>query len=48
MRVAAALALLLMLAALPCSAQQFYKWTDANGRVQYTQTPPPQARSGWR
>lgn len=42
MRVAAALALLLMLAALPCSAQQFYKWTDANGRVQYTQTPPPQ------
>jgi hypothetical protein len=34
-------ALLLSLAvALPAAAGQLYKWTDANGRVQYSDTPP--------
>lgn len=31
---------LLMAAEAP--AQKIYKWTDADGRVQYTQTPPPE------
>ncbi|WP_170113279.1 trypsin-like peptidase domain-containing protein [Ahniella affigens] len=35
------LALVLALLALPVSAQQIYKWVDEQGRVQYTQTPPP-------
>ncbi len=29
-----------VLAAVPVQAQQ-YRWTDANGRVHYTDTPPP-------
>ena len=34
-------ALILSLAvALPAAAGQLYKWTDANGRVQYSDTPP--------
>ena len=36
-------ALLLAAAALPVSASNVYKWTDAQGQVHYTQTPP---RSG--
>lgn len=28
-------------AAAPAAAQTVYKWTDAGGRVQYTNTPPP-------
>ncbi|MBK8286871.1 MAG: trypsin-like peptidase domain-containing protein [Ahniella sp.] len=36
-----AIALLLLLAASAIGAQTIYKWVDANGRVQYTQTPPP-------
>jgi hypothetical protein len=31
--------LAVLMAALPASGQ-LYKWTDANGRVQYTDTPP--------
>lgn len=32
----------LLLTALSFSAQaEIYKWTDANGVIQYTQTPPP-------
>lgn len=42
----------LALAALPCalllsmplSAQQVYKWKDANGVTQYSSTPPPEGR----
>lgn len=35
------LMLLLAVPTLPVSAQQIYKWVDEEGRVQYTQTPPP-------
>ena len=31
----------LLLTAGAADAQKIYKWTDAEGRVQYTQTPPP-------
>jgi hypothetical protein len=34
-----ALALLLL---APIATAQIYKWTDANGTVQYSETPPPQ------
>jgi len=27
--------------AMPAAAQKIYKWVDAEGRTQYTQTPPP-------
>ena len=39
--------LLCLLLALPLAgqAQKIYKWTDAEGRVQYTQTPPPDDRA---
>ena len=30
-----------LLVALPVSAQQIYKWTDAQGQVHYTTEPPP-------
>jgi Domain of unknown function (DUF4124) len=33
------------LAASPAAAQ-LYKWTDANGRVQYSDKPPPPGRTG--
>lgn len=33
-------ALILSLAALPVAAGNIYKWTDAQGQVHYTQTPP--------
>lgn len=33
------------LVASPASAQ-LYKWTDANGRVQYSDKPPPPGRTG--
>jgi len=36
----AALAAAALIAAAPASAQ-LYKWTDANGRVQYSDKPPP-------
>lgn len=42
---AAGLAIFL-LAALPASAQQMYKWIDATGKVQYTDTPPPANAKG--
>lgn len=32
----------LLLLAGEAPAQKIYKWTDADGRVQYTQTPPPE------
>ena len=34
------LATLLVLCALPCAAQ-VYKWTDAEGKVHFSDTPPP-------
>jgi len=34
--------LLCLLLALPCAARaDIYRWTDAQGRVHYAQTPPP-------
>ncbi len=36
-------ACLLLLAAMPVSAQQIYKWTDASGQVHYSDQPPPTA-----
>ncbi len=35
------LCLLLSLAALPTLAANIYKWTDAQGQIHYSQTPPP-------
>lgn len=35
------LALTLLSLALPLGAQTLYKWTDKDGRVHYTDTPPP-------
>jgi len=46
MQVRALIALLAVLAAASASAQQ-YRWVDENGRVHYTDTPPPpSARDG--
>lgn len=39
---AAALLVSGLLAVQPAIAQKIYKWTDDQGRVQYTQTPPPE------
>jgi hypothetical protein len=36
-----------MLVSLPAGAQ-LYKWTDANGRVQYSDKPPPAGRPSER
>ena len=33
--------LLILAAAVPCASAQAYKWKDAAGRVQYSDTPPP-------
>lgn len=41
MRNGLAAALLALLLAAPVGAQKIYKWVDAQGRVQYTQRPPP-------
>lgn len=38
---ATCLALLALAAATPATAQQYYKWKDANGVTHYTKTPPP-------
>ncbi|HKO87373.1 MAG TPA: DUF4124 domain-containing protein, partial [Burkholderiales bacterium] len=39
-------ALVLSLSAtLPAAAGQLYKWTDANGRIQYSDTPPPDRKT---
>jgi hypothetical protein len=39
------LAIVVLGAAAACGAQaQMYKWVDEDGRVQYTQTPPPPGR----
>lgn len=32
---------LLALLSMPAAAQKIYRWVDAQGRVQFTQTPPP-------
>jgi len=40
-----ALAALLLVAALPAAAET-YKWVDANGVVNYSNTPPPAAGAG--
>jgi hypothetical protein len=45
---AACLALLALAAAGPASAQQYYKWKDANGVTHYTKTPPPEGTEGQR
>lgn len=34
--------LILVLAAGPAAAERFYKWTDAEGKVHYTDEPPAQ------
>lgn len=36
------LGLILLCAVLPATASGLYRWVDAEGRVHYTQTPPPQ------
>lgn len=36
------LALMLLAAALPAAAQTAYRWVDKDGRVQYSDQPPPQ------
>src|SRR5262249_5293869 len=38
--------LLITLAAAPVAAQQMYRWTDQNGRVHITDTPPPSGAKG--
>jgi len=35
------IALCALLACLPAEAQQVYRWVDGNGRVQYSDKPPP-------
>ena len=30
-----------LLACIPASAQQIHRWVDADGRVQYSDKPPP-------
>jgi Domain of unknown function (DUF4124) len=46
LRLARFSALLLSLAiTLPAAAGQLYKWTDASGRVQYSDTPPPDRKT---
>jgi hypothetical protein len=35
------LALCALLACIPASAQQIYRWVDADGRVRYTTEKPP-------
>jgi hypothetical protein len=34
-----------LLVALPAAAQQVYRWVDANGNVNFSSTPPPDARA---
>ncbi len=34
----------LLVVAVPNAFAAMYKWVDENGRVQYTQTPPPEGR----
>lgn len=38
--------ILLMLAAATAAAQQLYRWTDEQGRVHITDTPPPPSAKG--
>jgi hypothetical protein len=35
------IALCALLACIPASAQQIYRWVDADGRVRYTTEKPP-------
>jgi glutaredoxin len=42
----AVLAVFLLLAAAAAGAQQMYRWTDENGRVHITDTPPPPSAKG--
>jgi len=37
----AIIALCALLASIPVSAQQIHRWVDADGRVQYSDKPPP-------
>ena len=41
----AIIALCALLACLPVSAQQIHRWVDAEGRVQYSDQPPPGVKS---
>ena len=34
-----------LLACIPASAQQIHRWVDADGRVQYSDKPPPGVKS---
>ena len=38
-------ALCALLACIPASAQQIHRWVDADGRVQYSDKPPPGVKS---
>lgn len=40
-RVLVVFGVLLALLSMPAAAQKIYRWVDAQGRVQFTQTPPP-------
>jgi glutaredoxin len=42
----AVFAVFLLLAAAAAGAQQMYRWTDENGRVHITDTPPPASATG--
>jgi len=44
----AVLAVFLLAAAAAAGAQQMYRWTDENGRVHITDTPPPPSAKGVR
>jgi glutaredoxin len=39
------IALCALLACIPASAQQIHRWVDADGRVQYSDKPPPGVKS---
>lgn len=41
----AIIALCALLASIPVSAQQIHRWVDADGRVQYSDKPPPGVKS---
>ncbi len=46
MRTRSLVVLLLALATASAAAQQLYRWTDENGRVHITDTPPPPSAKG--
>ena len=40
-KLAAGIAAVFVVAAMPAATQQVYKWVDENGRVHYSNSPPP-------